>query len=136
MKAGDKHKVETLRGVSSDLKYRKIELGKELPDDEVESVLRKAAKRRRESIALYTEGGREDLRSQEQRELEMIQAYLPPEMSDDSLDQLLHAAIAEAEVTQPGDVGRVMKLVMPRLKGQASGERVRSRATALLTSSH
>ena len=136
MKAGDKHKVETLRGVSSDLKYRKIELGKELPDDEVEAVLRKAAKRRREAIALYTEGGRQDLRSQEQSELEMIRVYLPPEMSDDGLDQLLHAAIVEAEATQPGDVGRVMKLVMPRLKGQASGERVRSRATALLTSSH
>ena len=134
MKAGEKHRVETLRGLGSDLKYRKIELGEELAESEVEAVLRKAAKKRREAIEVYRQGGREDLSAQEQDELELILAYLPAEMSDAELDRTIRAVIVETEAATAGDVGRVMKQVMPQVKGKASGDRVRSRALALLHS--
>jgi uncharacterized protein YqeY len=132
MKAGEKHRVETLRGLSSDLKYRRIELGGELPAPEAEAVFRKAAKKRREAIEIYQTQDRKDLLEREVAELAIIQSYLPPEMSDADLDGLIAAAISESESATPADVGRVMKQVMPRIKGQASGERVRSRAMSLL----
>ena len=132
MKARDKHKVETLRGLGSDLKYRRIELGDELSEEETRSVLQKAAKRRRESIEVFRQGGREDLRALEQAELDLILSYLPPELSDLELDSVILSVITESGASQPGDVGRIMKQVMPRVSGLASGERVRARALGLL----
>jgi uncharacterized protein YqeY len=132
MKAREQARVETLRGLGSDLKYRRIELGSDLKEADVVAVLRKAAKKRREAIAAYEQGGRPELAAKEAAELEVIGAYLPAELSDDHLDQLIREVLTEAGAADPSLVGKVMSQVMPKVKGQVSGERVRNRVQTLL----
>jgi uncharacterized protein YqeY len=134
MKAGEKHRVETLRGLNSDLKYRRIAEGRDLVDRDVLDTLRQAAKRRREAVEAYDTGGRKDLSDKEKAELEMISAYLPADMSDVQLDQIIKDALAETGAKDPSEMGQVMKHVMPKVDGQAPGDRVRARVQALLTS--
>ena len=134
MKAGEKQSVETLRGLNSDLKYRRIAEGRDLDDKDVFATLRQAAKKRREAFEAYSKGGRQDLAEKEEAELSLISAYLPAEMSDDQLDEIIREALAQTGADQPSQVGRVMKHVMPRVDGQAPGDRVRARVQALLTS--
>lgn len=132
MKSGDKHKLETLRGLQSDLKYRRIELGAELSDAEVIGVLRHAAKRRREAIEAFTHGGRADLAGKETTELEVISAYLPADMPDAELDGLVRDAIAQIGAASMQDLGKVMAAVMPKVQGRADGKRVNARVRELL----
>jgi uncharacterized protein YqeY len=134
MRAGEKHKVETLRGLNSDLKYRRIEAGRDLVDKDVFDTLRQAAKKRREAVDAYSKGGRKDLSDKEEAELNIIAAYLPPDLSDAQLDQIIKDALAETGAKDPSQMGQVMKHVMPKVDGQAPGDRVRTRVQALLTS--
>jgi len=133
MKSKEAHKVETLRGLASDLKYKKIQLGRDLADDDVVLVLRQAAKRRRESAEAFQKGGREDLAARESSELAMIEVYLPAELSDADLDDLVKKVIAETGAGGAREIGKVMSAVMPRVAGLAEGSRVRSRVQALLS---
>jgi uncharacterized protein YqeY len=133
MKAREALKVETLRGLSSDLKYKRIQLGRDLEDDDVVAVLRSAAKRRRESALAFEKGGREDLAQKEFSELALIELYLPAELSDADLDALVKAAITESGATGARDMGKVMSAVMPKVAGRADGNRVRSRVQTLLS---
>ena len=134
MKAGEKHRVETLRGLASDLKYRKIAEGRDLEEALVESTLKQAAKKRRESIEVYRTGGREDLALKEEAELAMILAYLPPELSDADLDGLVAEAVDGSGPRDPARLGQIMKLIMPKVGGRASGDRVRTRVLEYLKS--
>jgi len=134
MKAGEKHRVETLRGLSSDLKYRKIAEGRELEDADVQSTLKQAAKKRRESIEVYKTGGREDLANREETELAIILSYLPADLSDADLDRLVAEALEGSGPRDPARLGQVMKLVMPKVSGRAPGERVRARVLEYLKS--
>ena len=134
MKAGEKHIVETLRGLNSDLKYRRIAEGRDLVDKDVFDTLRQAAKKRREAAVAFSKGGRKDLSDKEETELDIISAYLPPDMSDGELDQIIKSVLAETGATEPSHMGQVMKHVMPKVDGQAPGDRVRARVQALLTS--
>jgi len=133
MKAKDALKVETLRGLVSDLKYRKIQLGAELADTEVVAVLRSAAKRRRESVEAFERGQRADLAEREGAELALIESYLPAEMSDGDLDGLIRQVLEETGASGPSQLGKVMAAVMPKVAGQADGKRVRARVQALLS---
>lgn len=133
MKAKDALKVETLRGLTSDLKYRRIQAGAELTEADVVSVLRSAAKRRRESVEAFRRGQRSDLADREEAELTIIEAYLPAELSDDDLDHIIRQAAADAGVAGPAGLGKVMSTVMPRVAGRADGNRVRARVQALLS---
>ena len=135
MKTQDKLRLLALRSLASEFKYRKIELKDDLPEEEAMAVLRKAAKKRRESMALFQQGDRADLASQEEAELSILEQYLPAELPDDKIDDLIRAVISEAGSESPAQVGKVMAQVMPKLKGQASGDRVRARALALLQTS-
>lgn len=132
MKAGEKHRVETLRGLSSDLKYRRIALGREPTDTEAEATLKQAAKRRRESIEVYQSGGRLDLAEKEEAELALIAAYLPPELSDAELDSLVKSAVEESGVRDPARLGQVMKGIMPKVGQRATGDRVRAQVLKYL----
>lgn len=132
MKSKDKLVLLALRSVASEFKYREIELGGELPEEEALVVLQKAAKKRRESMALFQKGDRVDLANQEEAELKVLEKYLPQELSDEKIDAMIREVISDAGDKNPSLIGKVMSLVMPRLKGQASGDRVRARAIALL----
>jgi uncharacterized protein len=127
MKAGDKDRVTALRLVLSELQKD----AKEGPGDE-QAVLRRERKRRRESEQAYREAGREDLAAAEAYEAKAIEAYLPAELSDDELDSLVTAAVAETGASSPKDMGRVMKQVMAAAGGRADGKRVSSKVKEAL----
>lgn len=119
MKAGDRELVGALRLLSSSLQQEH----KEGKGDEV-AVLRRERKRRLEAAEAYREGGSQDRAASEEREAEMIQGYLPEELSDEELGTLVDAALSQSGAGGPGDMGKVMGLVMPKVDGRADGKRV------------
>ena len=127
MKAGDRDRVTALRLVLSELQKD----AKEGAGDE-QAVLRRERKRRRESEQAYREAGRDDLAAGEAYEAETIEAYLPAELSDDELDSLVTAAVAETGAASPKDMGRVMKQVMAATGGRADGKRVSAKVKEAL----
>jgi uncharacterized protein YqeY/putative flippase GtrA len=126
MKARDTHAVAALRMVLARIKEARTSAGHgaEVTDDEVQMLIRREAKRREEAAATFTDAGRTDLATTELAELKVLKRYLPAEMSDDDLAAIVDATIAETGASSPGDLGRVMGAVMPKLKGQAAGGRV------------
>jgi uncharacterized protein YqeY len=115
-KAQDKARVLLLGTIFSDVKNRKIELRRDLTDDEVVEVLRKGIKRRRESIEMYA-GKREDLAEKERSEVVILETYLPAAVSEDELRAAVRAAIAGGAK----QIGAVMGKVLPQFKGRAEG---------------
>jgi uncharacterized protein YqeY len=119
MKAGERNRVSALRLVLSELqKAQKDGEGDEL------AVLRRERKRRREAETAYRDAGRQDLAEQEAFEAQAIETYLPAELSDAELDDVIAAAIQETGASSPRDMGAVMKQVMARTGGRADGRRV------------
>jgi uncharacterized protein YqeY len=119
MKAGEKDRVGALRLVLSELqKAEKAGDGDEL------AVLRRERKRRLEAAQAFKDGDRPELARAEEAEAELIAAYLPAELSDDELRQIVRDAIEEANATSPKDMGMVMKAAMPKVAGRADGKRV------------
>ena len=135
LKAGDRDATNTLRGLKSDVKYYQIDKRlQEVSDDDVLVVLGSAAKRRRDSIEQFHAGGREDLVAKETRELEIITGYMPQQMSEAEIEVVVGQTIAETEAKGPADLGRLMKELMPKVKGKADGKLVNQVAKRLLTS--
>ena len=118
-KAQDKPRVLVLGTIFSDAKNRKIELRRDLSDDEVVDVLRKGIKRRRESIEMYA-GKRDDLADKERGEVTILEAYLPASVSDDEL----RAAVKAAITAGASQIGAVMGKVLPQFKGRAEGSAI------------
>ena len=119
LKAGDRERAGALRLIVAELqKAEKEGLG-----DPVE-VLQRERKRRLEAADAYREGGRSDLADSEQREAELITEYMPEQISDEELHALVGDAVAESGASSPQEMGKVMSLVMPKVKGRADGKRV------------
>ena len=122
MKARDERRVSTLRLVNSTLKNADIEArgqGKgPLGDDEVPSVLQKMIKQRHESIALYEQGGRDELAQQERDEITIISAYLPQQLSDAEVRAAIAQAITDAGATSMKDMGKVIGALKARYAGR------------------
>jgi uncharacterized protein YqeY len=127
MKAGDRERVGALRLVLSELQ----KAAKEGDADEL-AVLRRERKRRRESEQAYRDAGREDLASAEAFEAEAIGTYLPAELSDQELDELVRRAIAETGAQTPRDMGRAIKHAIEASGGRADGRRVSTKVKAAL----
>jgi hypothetical protein len=119
MKQGDKDRVQALRLVLSELQKD----AKEGDGDET-AVLRRERKRRQESARAFREGGRDELASAEEAEAEIIDAYLPEELSDEELDSIVAAAIAETGAVEMKQMGVAMKAAMAKAGGRADGSRV------------
>lgn len=130
MKAGERERVGALRLLMSELQ----KAAKEGDGDEI-AVLRRERKRRLDAARQFHDGGREELARREEREAELIGAYLPAELSDDELDGIVREAIAETGASSPRDIGRVMKVAMARAGGRADGKRVSARVREALASS-
>ena len=122
MKSGNKVALETLRMLRSQLKNASIAKGEDLSEDNVMSVLSKEAKKRKESLELYKQGGREDLAEKEEMEMQIIMSYLPEALSEDELEKIVDKAVVETEADSLRDMGKVMGLVMPQVKGRADGK--------------
>jgi uncharacterized protein len=119
LKAGDRERAGALRLVASELQ----KAAKDGGGDEVE-VLQRERKRRLESATAYRDAGREDLAGSEEQEAELIGAYLPEQLSDEELHAIVGDVVAETGAASPKEMGRVMALVMPQVKGRADGKRV------------
>ena len=132
MKASDSLKVSVLRMAKTAIKNRQIDTGKELSDDDIIPVLSTLAKQRRESIEQFSKGGRQDLAEKERLELSVLQSYLPEQITPEELDRIILEAIKESSAAGAGDMGKVMRLVMPRTKGAADGKLVSQRVKELL----
>lgn len=135
LKAGEKEKLTTLRGLKSEIKYKQIEIGKELTDDDCIAVFNSALKKRNDSIEQFSKAGREDLVSSEQLGADIIKTYLPEPLSDDELTTLIADAIKETGADSPQKIGLIMKVVIPQVKGRADGKRIKDISIKLLTSS-
>ena len=131
MKSSEKIKVSTLRMVKASLKNLEIEKG-ELSDDDVIGVLSTQAKQRRESISEFEKGGRQDLADQEREELAVILSYLPEQLSEEELTGIILETIKETGASSLKDMGRLMKSLMPRVKGRADGKLVSRKVKELL----
>lgn len=116
-KGQDKPRLLLLSTVLSDVKNRRIELQRDPSNDDVVDVVRKGIKRRRESVEMYTTGGRTDLADKERGEAAALEAYLPAQVPDEELRAAVRAAIAGGAA----NIGAVMGKVMPQFKGRAEG---------------
>lgn len=123
---------DTLRLLMAAIKQVEIDQRIQLDDSGVQSVLKKEAKQRRETIADAEKAGRLDLASEAQTELEIIESYLPTMLSPDEIRSEAVSVIAELGAQGPQDVGRVMSQLMPRLKGKADGRIVSDIVRGLL----
>ena len=119
MKAGDRSRVGALRMIASSLQQD----AKEGKGDEV-AVLRRERKRRLEAATAFREGGGDERAAAEEAEAELIGGYLPAELSDEELAQIVDAAVAESGASEPKDMGKIMGAVMPKVDGRADGKRV------------
>jgi uncharacterized protein YqeY len=127
LKAREKEKLSTLRLLSSELKNRRIELGRDLTDDDAIEVLMRALKQRREAEEQFAKGGRPELAAREAAEAALIREFLPEPLTPEELEGLIDAAIAETGATTMRDMGAVMGRLMPEIKGRAEGAVVSAR---------
>ncbi len=132
-KARDAERLGVIRFVRAQTKNREIELKRELDEEDVMGVLVRLAKQHRESIEQFTEGGRDELVEKERRQLAVIKEYLPEPLDEDELEALLVEVLEETGASGPGDMGAVMKAIMPRVKGRADGRAVKALVQSRLT---
>ena len=131
-RARDKQRLGTLRMLKSALKYREIEINKELSDAEVVQVAQTLIKQRRDSAGQFRSGGRPELAQNEEAEIVVLESFLPRQLGDDELAQLASEAVTETGATDPKGMGAVMKALMPKIAGRAEGKRVSDAVKAAL----
>jgi uncharacterized protein len=124
MKAREQARVSTLRMLMTAIRNAEVDRGHPLDDDEVIDIASKEAKRRKESIEAFKQGGREDLVAKEEIELAVLEAYLPQALSEAELAALVDEAIASTGASEPKQMGEVMKALMPKIRGRADGATV------------
>jgi uncharacterized protein len=128
MKAGERERVHALRMVADALQKAEKDNG----GDPVE-VLQRERKRRLEAAEAYRDGGRSEAADAEEREADLIASYLPEQLSDDELNAIVGDAVAESGASSPQEMGKVMAVVMPKVKGRADGKRVSAAVKEMLT---
>ena len=132
LRAGNHTKLSVIRLLKSSIKNREIEKMAPLTDEEIIDIIMTALKQRRESIEQFQKGGREDLVQKEKSELEVLQTFLPQQLSEEELVSEVQAVIREVGASSPKDMGKVMKIVMVRVRGRAEGARVSSLVKELM----
>jgi hypothetical protein len=120
----DELRRDTLRMVVAAAYNAQKQAGHELSDEDVLTVLTREVKTRRESVEAFTAGGRPDAAAKEQQEIAIISAYLPEQLGVDELKQMVAQAVGESGASSPRDMGKVMAILMPRVKGRADGKQV------------
>jgi uncharacterized protein YqeY len=121
MRAKDERKLSALRLLKTAIRRAEVDKMRELTDEEILAVIADEAKKRREAIEQFSQGGREDLALQEKEELAILEAYLPKPLSREEIEEMARQAIKEVGATNPRQMGQVMKILMPRVKGRADG---------------
>jgi uncharacterized protein YqeY len=124
MKSGDKSTLNTIRMLRAQIKTASISKKSELSDSEVTQVLQKEAKKRKESITLFKQGNREDLVKKETSELEILNRYLPEQISETDLSVIIKETAEHIQAASEKDMGRLMGAIMAKVQGKADGKRV------------
>jgi uncharacterized protein YqeY len=128
MKAGERERVHALRMIADALQKGEKDNGGEPVE-----ILQRERKRRLEAAEAYRDGGRGEAAEAEQREADLIASYLPEQLSDEELKQVVGDAVAESGASSPQEMGKVMAVVMPQVKGRADGKRVSAAVKEMLT---
>ncbi len=130
MKAKDKIRLETVRGIKKAILEKEVALrpkGQDSLTEEQEiELLAQQAKQRRDSIEQFTNAGRNDLADKEKQELAILESYLPEQLSDEELDSIVSQIIADTGATSAKDLGKVMGAAMKQLKGKADGKKIQA----------
>ncbi|NIN68546.1 MAG: GatB/YqeY domain-containing protein [Anaerolineae bacterium] len=133
LRAKDERRKTTLRLTLAAIKNAEIDKGRQLNENELTAVISQQAKQRRESAAEFAKGGRDDLVSQEEEELKVLMEYLPPQLSEEEIRSRAHEVIDEVGATSPAQMGEVMRVLMPELKGKADGQVVSTIVRGILS---
>ena len=133
MKEKEKERINALRNIIGKLKYRYIDKGDKLTEQEEIKVIQSLAKQRRESIEMYKQGGRNDLVETETKELSIIEEYLPQAMSEEEVRRLVRETVKETGAESMSDLGKVMPLVMKKGAGKVDGKLAQEVLRELLT---
>ena len=132
LKERNELQVSTLRLLLSETHNRQIEKQAKLVDEDIVGVLRKEVKKRQESIEAYEKGGRQELADKESKELIILSKYLPQEMSPKELEKIVKEVIVEVGAQGPSDFGKVMGVIMEKVKGKIDGTKVADAVKKLL----
>jgi len=132
MKSGDGVTLSTLRLLLSALHNEEIKVRKELTTEEIQKIIAMLCKQRSEAIELFRKGGREELAQKEEAEIVVLKRYLPQPLTEDEIAALIRASIDEAGAKGIQDLGKVMKVLMPKVSGRSDGKRVNELAKSLL----
>lgn len=133
MKAHDKDRLAVIRMVRGAVRQQEIDGKKELGDEDVLAVISKEVKMRRDSIEEFRKGGREDLVEKTEAEIAVLMPYLPAQLSEEEIRGLVQAAVEQTGVASPKDMGKVMGVLMPKVKGRADGKTVNAIVRSMLT---
>ena len=137
LKSGDALRLSTLRMLSAAIANKEIELRKKdmgLSDDEIIPVINSELKKRKDAAVEYKKGGREESAKKEESEAAILKGYLPPEMPDKELREIVKKSVAESGAQSQKDFGKTMKLIMPQVKGRADGNKISQMLKEELTS--
>lgn len=132
MRDRDAPRRDMIRLLRAAIRNEEIRVQKDLDDDAVVQVLSRQAQQRRDSIEAFTQGNREDLADKERAELEIIMGYMPQQLSRDEIEDLVAQTIVEVGASGPGDMGKVMSVIMPQVRGRAEGREVSAAVMARL----
>lgn len=121
MKNKEKDKLSVIRMVRSSLQNEAIKLGRELTEEDELTVLTREVKQRKDSLLEFDKAGREDLVNNVESEIKVLEAYLPTQLTDKELEQIVQETISEVGATSKKDFGKVMSAIMPKVKGKADG---------------
>jgi len=133
MKAGDAVRRDALRMLTSAIRQVEVDQRKTLNEEEVFALLAKEAQKRRDAAAEAHKAGRDDIAAKEQSEVTLIESYLPAQLSREEIEAEVRQAIKETGVTSAKEMGNLMKVLMPRVKGRADGKLVNEVVKALLS---
>lgn len=133
LKKGDSVRVSTLRLLSNSIHNEEIAKQRELTEEEETGVVRRQLKQREEAAEAYEKGGRPESAKKEKQEAEILKGFLPAQMSDEELSELVNQLIGELGASGPTDFGKVMGAVVARVKGKADGKAVAEAVRKKLT---
>lgn len=132
MKASDEVRVRTLRLLISSIKNEEVEKGRKLTEEEFSDIVLKEVKKRKEAIEMYEKGQRKDLADEERKELTILEEFLPKQLNVDEIRKMVVETIEAVGASGPKDLGKVMSVLMPKLKGRADGKLVNKIVRELL----
>jgi|SRR5665647_194189 len=133
MKSRDKVRLTTLRTLMADVKYKEIDLKRELEDNELVGIIEKTIKQLNETLSYAKQSDKADIIAESETSIEMLTVYMPKQLTDDEAKAIIAQVITENGFKGKGDMGKVMKAIMPKLKGKYDGKKVNPLVNELLS---